>query len=129
MGFLDGFLEKLGASLATRYGKVVEGKHQGCSIILGNDPQKKVEVKNSCTQIAFLDDQKKTQGRYDIQKEILEVKYEEKIEIGYRCELTFQNGETCKFNLFGTKAKFFVSNLAFCMDEETKKFFEEEFRI
>ena len=60
-----GFMEKLGATLATKYGEVTEGRHEGCVVALGNPPDKKVSATNKFTQIIFLED-KETKGRYDI---------------------------------------------------------------
>lgn len=60
-----GFMEKLGATLATKYGEVTEGKHRGCTVALGNPPDKKVTTTNKFTQIIFLEN-KETMGRYDI---------------------------------------------------------------
>ena len=41
MGFLDNFLKKLGAKLATRYGVVSSGEYVGCSFAMGNPPKAK----------------------------------------------------------------------------------------
>lgn len=60
-----GFMNKVGATIATKYGTVTEGRHEGTVVALGNDPSKKVETSNSFEQIIFLEGTEE-KGRYDI---------------------------------------------------------------
>lgn len=68
-----GFMEKLGATLATKYGVVTDGKHKDCQVAMGNDPQKKVETSYSFSQIIFVEGNEE-KGRYDITGLIMAVR-------------------------------------------------------
>ncbi|MBQ2933500.1 MAG: hypothetical protein IJE02_02670 [Clostridia bacterium] len=87
-----GFMEKVGAKLATKYGTVIEGKHQGNIVALGNDPSKKAELTYSFKQIIFLDgtDEK---GRYDISEDFKAVKVLSETEKGLKVLALFANDE------------------------------------
>ncbi|MBR6514915.1 MAG: hypothetical protein IKT46_08805 [Clostridia bacterium] len=50
-----GFLQKVAAKVATKYGTVSEGEYKGCEVALGNPPEKKIERANSFCQIIFVD--------------------------------------------------------------------------
>lgn len=50
-----GFLQKVAAKVATKYGTVSEGEYKGCEVALGNPPDKKIERANSFCQIIFVD--------------------------------------------------------------------------
>ena len=131
MGFFDNIMKKVGASLATRYGTVSAGKYEGCSIALGNPPTAKVTTADSFTQMIFLKDNEEV-ARLDIAQEITEVAYTETIQFpktgadGYRCTLTFANGDNCQFDLMPSKARVFYSNLKGKMRKETCEFLERE---
>ena len=131
MGFFDNILKKVGASLATRYGKVSAGKYEGCSIALGNPPKEKVSAADSFSQMIFLKENEEV-VRLNIAEEIEDVAYTETIQFpatgadGYRCTITFADGDTCQFDLFPSKARVFYSNLKGKMLKETREFLEKE---
>lgn len=131
MGFLDNFLKKLGASLATRYGIINDGKFADCEIVLGNPPKEKVSTANSFSQIIFLKD-KEEAARFNIKKDIEDIEYLETITFkatgneGYRCKITFPDGSTCEADLFPSKIRVFYNNLNVVMLKETRDFFEKE---
>ena len=131
MGFLDNLLKKMGAKLATRYGVVSSGEHDGADLVMGNPPKAKVSVAYSFSQIIFIKNDEET-ARFDIGKEIAEVEYIETIQFpqtgknGYRCKLTFKKGDTCEVDLFPSKVRVLYSNLKGIMNKETCDFFEEE---
>lgn len=60
-----GFMEKVGATLATKYGVVTGGKHEGCQVAMGNPPEKKVEAAYSFSQVIFVEGNEE-KGRYNI---------------------------------------------------------------
>ena len=131
MGFFDNFLKKLGAKLATRYGVVSSGEYAGCSFVMGNPPKEKVTTAYSFSQIIFLkDDEEK--ARFNIGKDIIDVEYSETIKFpktgndGYRCIITFKDGETCEVDLFPSQVRVLYRNLNVIMLKETIEFFEKE---
>lgn len=130
MGFFDKVLSKVGATLATKYGSVADGKYAGCMIALGNAPTEKVSVTNSFSQIIFLNENNEI-ARYNI-SDILDIKYLETITFpatgqnGYRCQITFPTGETCVADLFPSKMGVFFSNTNIKMLDETLEFFKKE---
>lgn len=131
MGFFDNILKKVGASLATRYGVVSAGKYEGCKIALGNPPTAKVTTADSFSQMIFLKENEEV-ARLNIAEEIEDVAYTETIQFpatgadGYRCTITFADGDTCQFDLFPSKARVFYSNLKGKMLKETREFLEKE---
>ena len=131
MGFLDNFLKKLGAKLATRYGVVSSGNYAGCSFAMGNPPKEKVTTANSFSQIIFIKNDEET-ARFNIGKDIIDIEYSETIKFpntgkdGFRCILTFQNGETCDVDLFPSQVRVLYNNLKIIMLKETCEFFEKE---
>lgn len=131
MGFLDNFLKKLGAKLATRYGVVSSGEHEGESFVMGNPPKAKVTTANSFSQIIFIKNDEET-ARFNIGKDIIDVEYSETIKFpktgkdGFRCKITFENGDTCDVDLFPSHIRVLYNNLKVIMLEETCEFFEEE---
>lgn len=131
MGFLGNFLKKLGASLATRYGVVDSGEFKGADIAMGNPPKAKVTVAYSFSQIIFIKNNEEA-ARYDIGKDIIDVEYIENIKfpktgnIGFKCTITFENGDTCDIILYASQVRVLYDNLKAVMLEETRKFFESE---
>lgn len=93
-----GFMQKLGATIATKYGTVIEGKHAGCQVALGNDPKAKIETVDAFTQIIFLDgtDEK---GRYDIEEYIEKLEVLGETEKGIKTDIFFTDGEHLVFEL------------------------------
>lgn len=87
-----GFMEKVGATIATKYGTVIEGKHEGTVVALGNDPTKKVQTTNEFKQIIFLDGTEE-KGRYDIDESISGIKILGETENGLKVVARFNNGE------------------------------------
>ena len=67
-----GFMEKVGAKIATKYGTVTEGVYKGTQVALGNDPNKKVEFADRFEQIIFVDGTEE-KGRHNINDEIVGV--------------------------------------------------------
>lgn len=61
---------KIGATLATKYGEVIDGKHNGTTVALGNDPKKSVGLETSYSQIIFLDGSTE-KGRYNIGNDVV----------------------------------------------------------
>lgn len=131
MGFLDNVLKKVGATLATRYGSVVAGKYEGCSIALGTLPNEKMSSAESFSQMIFIKDNEEV-TRLSITKDIEDVEYIETIQFpatgkdGYRCKITFSNGETCEADLFPSKLRVLYGNLNEKMRKEPREFFEKE---
>ena len=131
MGFFDNVLKKVGASLATRYGIVSSGKYLNCHIAMGNPPKAKVSTANNFSQIIFLKDKEEV-ARFNILSEILDIKYMETIQFpatgkdGYRCKITYLDGNTSDVDFFPSKIRVIYANLKAAMLEETCKFFEKE---
>lgn len=114
MGFFDNLLSKVGAAIATKYGTVISGKHEGCAIALGNPPNAKVSVANKMTQIIFVSGTEE-KGRYFIDGEIkcLEKLHYDKEGKKYR--LTFTTGETCELELYGDRLASFCNSMSACI--------------
>ncbi len=131
MGFFDNLMKKVGASLATRYGEISSGKHEGCSIVLGNPPKAKVSTVDFFSQMIFLKENEEV-ARFNIADDIEDIAYIETIlfpatgQEGYRCEITFADGDTCQADLFPSKCRVLYNNLKGNMRKETRDFFEEK---
>ncbi len=131
MGFLDNFLKKLGAKLATLYGVVSSGEYEGCNFAMGNPQKAKVSTANSFSQIIFIKDDEET-ARFNIGKDIIDIEYTEIIKFpktgkdGFRCKLTFEKGDTCDVDLFPSQVRVLYNNLKVIMLKETCEFFEKE---
>ena len=98
---------------------------------MGNPPKEKVTTAYTFSQIIFLkEDEEK--ARFNIGKDIIEIEYLETIQFpktgkdGFRCKLTFENGDNCNVDLFPSQVKVLYSNLKFLMLEETSEFFKKE---
>ncbi len=103
-----GKLEEIAAQLATKYGTVKSGKHEGCEVALGNPPSdKKVEAVKEFTQIIFVAG-KEEKGRYDIES-IKGISVLGKQEDGVDIRITFDNGETSDMLLKRRKDDSFVA--------------------
>ncbi len=89
-----GFMEKLGATIATKYGSVTEGKHKDCLVALGNPPDQKVTTSNKFTQIIFLEN-KETMGRYDIGIEAKALRILANDADSCTVAIDFADGESC----------------------------------
>ena len=131
MGFFDDILKKIGASLATRYAVVVEGNYAGCHLAMGNPPKEKVTVANRFPQVIFLKDKEEV-ARLNIAKDVVGVEYNETIQFaatgndGFRCTITYADGETSVIDLFPSKLFVFYSNFEGMMDKETSEFLKNE---
>ena len=99
-----GFMEKLGATLATKYGVVTAGKYAGCQIALGNPPDKKVSVSYSFDQIIFVME-KEEQGRFSIEKDVRCFHVLNDDDQGVHMQLLFENEDYCEFILRFTPAE------------------------
>ncbi len=86
-------MEGMMAKLATKYGKVTEGKHSGTEVNLGFDPTAKVKPGTPPTHVAFIDD-KEVRGRYEIGKDVVALKWLEADPDKVVVELKFADGET-----------------------------------
>lgn len=93
-----GFMEKAAAKLATKYGTVTRGKHNGCQIALGNPPDKKVATSYTFSQIIFVEDGEE-KGRYDLLEDLIGMSMMSHDEKGFQFLMLFKNEETCEFNL------------------------------
>lgn len=93
-----GFMEQAAAKLARKFGTVSTGKHEGCQIALGNDPNKKVEASFVFTQIIFLQDTEE-KGRYDLIHDLKAVNILGVEEYGLQISILFADGEVCQFLL------------------------------
>ena len=128
-----GFMEKVGATIATKYGTVIEGKHEGTIVALGNDPSEKVEVTNKFTQIIFLDGTEE-KGRYDIKESFKAIKVMEETEIGLKVLALFNDGEHFVLELEWKKEDSFAVGLfksfigAKKVDETEKEKAERKYR-
>lgn len=133
MGFLDNVLKKVGATLATRYGKISAGKYEGGEIALGNPPKAKIETANSFSQMIVLKDNEEM-IRFDILGDLEFIEYKETIRFpatgndGYRCEIIFRNSDTCKVDLYPSKLRVFYDNTHALMTSETRAFLEKEIK-
>lgn len=93
-----GFMEKVGAKLATKYGTVYKGRHAGCQVALGNPPNKKVELANSFSQIIFVEGTEE-KGRYDILQDVGGISLLSYDERAFQMVIVFADEEPCYFNL------------------------------
>ena len=91
-----GFMEKVAATLATKYGVVTSGKYEGCQIAMGNPPEKKVEKAYSFSQIIFVEDNEE-KGRFDIDK--VRMMMHGNNETGVQMSLRLEDGTICEFDL------------------------------
>lgn len=64
-----GFMQKVVATIATKYGVVTEGKYEGAVIALGNDPNGKVEKATQFKQIIFIEGNEE-KARFNIDEDI-----------------------------------------------------------
>ena len=111
-----GFMEQMAATLATKYGVVTNGKHEGCQIAMGNPPTKKVETANTFDQIIFVEGNEE-KGRYDLDKVYMMVTgHNEK---GVQMGIRFDDGEICAFDLLlRQEDKFWVKLLKSFMGQK-----------
>ena len=71
----------------------------------------------------------------DTSKNIEDIEYAETIKFpatgndGYRCKITFADGNTCEVDLFPSKALVFYNNLKSKMREETLEFFKNTLNV
>lgn len=93
-----GFMEKVGAKLATKYGTVYKGRHAGCQVALGNPPDKKVEFSNSFSQIIFVEGTEE-KGRYDIVQDVGGISLLSYDERAFQLAIVFKDEDHCCFNL------------------------------
>lgn len=93
-----GFMNKIGAKIATKYGTVTQGRHAACQIALGNPPGKAVETAGVFKQIIFVEgsDEK---GRYDIVKDLVGFAVLGHDDRAIQIMLMFTDKQTCEFNL------------------------------
>lgn len=92
-----GFGEKLGATLATKYGVVTSGKYKDCQLAMGNPAgEKKVETTNRFSQIILVEGNEE-KGRYEINKMLMMVhgNNAEGVQMSFRAE----DGTICEFDL------------------------------
>lgn len=90
------FMEKVAATLATKYGVVTSGKYEGCQIAMGNPPDKKVTTANSFSQIIFVDGNEE-KGRFDIVK--VRMLMHGNNEKGVQMSVKLPDGDICQFDL------------------------------
>lgn len=93
-----GFMEKLGATIATKYGTVTEGVYKGTQVALGNEPNKKVEFTDRFEQIIFLDGTEE-KGRHNIGDEIIGVLINSESENGLDVAAMFKDEQKFMFVL------------------------------
>lgn len=87
-----GIMENIGATIATKYGTVTEGKHAGTVVALGNDPLTKAGFTHTFSQIIFLDGTVE-KGRYNINESFTGVKIIEETAKGYKILGVFKDDE------------------------------------
>ncbi len=111
-----GFMEKVAATLATKYGVVTSGKFEGCQIAMGNPPDKKVEAAYSFSQIIFVEGNEE-KGRYDIDKMMMLMHgHDDK---GVKMSLRLPEGDICEFDLLlRQEDKFWVKLLKTFMGQK-----------
>ena len=90
------FMEKVAATLATKYGVVTSGKYEGCQIAMGNPPDQKVSAAYSFSQIIFVDGNEE-KGRYDITK--LRMLMHGNDDKGVQMSVKLPEGDICEFDL------------------------------
>lgn len=93
-----GFMDKVGAKLATKYGTVYKGRYNGCQVALGNPPNKKVEFANSFSQIIFVEGTEE-KGRYDILTDLLGISLLSYDDRAFQMLIAFGEDDYCCFNL------------------------------
>ena len=93
-----GFMEKAAAKIATKYGTVTRGRHNGCKIALGNPPDKKVTTSHSFSQIIFVEGSEE-KGRYDIIEDLVGMSILSQDDRCFQFLLMFKDEQTCEFNL------------------------------
>lgn len=93
-----GFMQKVGATLATKYGVVTAGKHEGCQIAMGNPPEKKVQTAYSFEQLIFIMD-KEEKGRYNILKDVKCFHVLSDNDQGVQMQLLLENDDYLEFTL------------------------------
>ena len=132
MGFLDNVLKKVGTKLATRCGVVRSGAYEGASLAMGTPPTNaKIATVKTFSQIVFIKNDEEI-ARFDINKDVIDLEYRETIKFpetgrdGYRCKLTFANGDTCDVDLFPSQLHMTYPSLIIIMKEETFDFFKKE---
>ena len=114
MGFFDNILTKVGAVIATKYGTVMSGRHEGCAVALGNPPNEKVSVANKMTQIVFVSGTEE-KGRYFIEGEIKSLEKLHYDKEGNKYRLTFVTGETCDMEMYSDKLASICRSMSGCL--------------
>lgn len=111
-----GMMEKVAATLATKYGVVTGGKHEGCQIAMGNPPDAKVQTAYSFSQIIFVDGNEE-KGRYDIKT--LRLQKLGHNDQGVQMRIFFNEKEACQFDLLlRQEDKFWVKLLKTFMGQK-----------
>lgn len=105
-----GFMEKVGATIATKYGTVSEGKYEGTLVALGNDPSKKIATSYSFEQIIFLDGTEE-KGRHNIKEDIKGISITSETENGLKVVGLFNDDEHFVFELEWKKEDNFAVGL------------------
>lgn len=105
-----GFMEKVVAGLATKYGVVTEGRHTGAEVALGNDPNQKVSVADSFEQVLFVKD-KEEQGRYTIAGDIEAVDFLGDNAEGLQVKICYNDGNYSLFTLIYVQEDDFKKSL------------------
>ena len=93
-----GFMDRVGAKIATKYGVVTSGRHAACQVALGNPPGKAVETAGGFKQIIFVEGASE-KGRYDIINDLAGFALLGHDERAFQVMLMFRDKETCEFNL------------------------------
>lgn len=110
------FMEKVAATLATKYGVVKSGKHEGCQIAMGNPPDQKVTTSYAFSQIIFVDGNEE-KGRYDIKT--LRMKKTGHNDQGVQMTIFFNAKEACNVDiLLRQEDKFWVKILKTFMGQK-----------
>ncbi len=106
-----GIMEKVGATIATKYGTVTEGKYKGTVVALGSDPSKKVQATYTYEQIIFLDGTEE-KGRHNVKEDIKGVSITSETDKGLNVVALFYDGEHFAFELeWKQEDNFFVGLL------------------
>lgn len=111
-----GIKEKIGATIATKYGTVIEGKHKGTVVALGigsgDEASTKVEFVDGFNQIVFFDGTKE-KARYGIDKNfgLAAINILEKTDNGIKVKAAFNDEQYFIFELEWKKEDSFIVDL------------------
>lgn len=146
MGFMDklgklGNFEELGNKLnekmkkfaisnTTHYGVIRTGDYTDAYIALGDPPTKKASTDHTHSQLLIVSGDEEL-ARFNIDEDVEEIEYVKTIQFpatgkdGYRCTITFADGNTFVVDLLPSKIVEFRISVYKKMTKETWEFFDK----